>query len=55
MVLPSCGGTHTIQNNNSGLVTPKNTYTLTLTGVDQNGNAPSNTGTSAASVSLIVN
>jgi hypothetical protein len=57
MVLPSCSGTHTIQNNNSGLVTPKNTYTLTLTGVDQNGNSPSNSNgtTNGATVSLIVN
>jgi hypothetical protein len=55
MVLPSCGGTRTIQNNNSGLTTPKNSYTVTLTGVDQNGNSPSNSTTDLATVSLTVN
>jgi hypothetical protein len=55
--LPSCGSTHAISNNSNGLVTPKNTYTVTLTGVDANGISPSNTTTTttAATVSLTVN
>jgi hypothetical protein len=57
LLLPSCGST-TILNNNSGLVTPKNTYTITLTAVDQNGVSPSNTSGSGtagqAAVSLTV-
>jgi hypothetical protein len=57
LVLPSCGSTHTISNNSNGLVTPKNTYTVTLTGVDAKGISPSNTTTTttAATVSLTVN
>jgi len=57
LVLPSCGSTHAISNNSNGLVTPKNTYTVTLTGVDANGISPSNTTTTttAATVSLTVN
>lgn len=60
LLLPSCGS-GTILNNNSGLVTPKNTYTITLTAVDQNGVSPSNTNstnttntTGQASVNLTV-
>ena len=38
LFLPSCNSTNTaILNNPNGLVTPKNTYTVTLTGVDKNG------------------
>ncbi|MGA9390776.1 MAG: hypothetical protein WBV69_10050 [Candidatus Sulfotelmatobacter sp.] len=58
LVLPSCNATTTTSNNNNGLVTPKNTYTVTLTGVDQNGLSPSNTANSTsaqATVSLTVN
>ena len=59
LLLPSCGSstTPTTSNNANNLVTPKNTYTVTLTGVDQNGVSPSNiTSTSAAAtVSLTVN
>ena len=57
LVLPSCGSTHAISNNSNCLVTPKNTYTVTLTGVDANGISPSNTTTTttAATVSLTVN
>ncbi len=57
LVLPSCSATKTVSNNSNGLVTPKNTYTVTLTGVDANGISPSNTTTSttAATVSLTVN
>ncbi|MGO9166840.1 MAG: hypothetical protein ACLP56_08195 [Candidatus Sulfotelmatobacter sp.] len=56
LLLPSCGSS-TRLNNSGGLVTPKNTYTITLTAVDQNGIAPSNTSTTtgAATVSLTVN
>jgi hypothetical protein len=59
LLLPSCGSSNvpTTSNNANNLVTPKNTYTITLTGVDDNGISPSNiTSTSAAaSVSLSVN
>ena len=48
--LPSCSASHATANN--GLVTPKNTYTFTLTGVDANGVSPSNTN---PTVSLTVN
>ncbi len=53
LILPSCNSTTATSTSN--LVTPKNTYTITLTGVDNNGNSPSNVTTSPASVSLIVN
>ena len=57
LFLPSCSATKANSNNANGLVTPKNTYTFTLTGVDANGVAPSNsTSTTAqATVSLTVN
>lgn len=59
LLLPSCGSstTPTTSNNANNLVTPKNTYTVTLTGVDQNGVSPSNitSTSSAASVTLTVN
>jgi len=48
--LPSCSSSSTTANN--GLVTPKDTYTFTLTGVDANGISPSNTN---PTVSLTVN
>jgi hypothetical protein len=48
--LPSCSSSSTTANN--GLVTPKDTYTFTLTGVDANGVSPSNTN---PTVSLTVN
>jgi hypothetical protein len=56
LFLPSCGSSNTL-NNPNGFVTPKNTYTFTLTGVDATGVAPSNTTTSTdqATVSLTVN
>jgi hypothetical protein len=57
LLLPSCSST--TLNNNNGYVTPKNTYTITLSAVDQNGIAPSNTSstssTGQATVSLTVN
>jgi hypothetical protein len=57
LFLPSCNSNNAMLNNPSGLVTPKNTYTFTLTGVDANGVAPSNTTTTTAqaTVSLTVN
>ena len=57
LFLPSCSSSNTTLNNPSGLVTPKNTYTFTLTGVDENGVTPSNTTTTTAqaTVSLTVN
>jgi hypothetical protein len=55
LFLPSCGGTSNTLNNPIGLTTPKNTYTFTLTGVDQNGAAPSNTTTNQTTVALTVN
>ena len=59
LILPSCNSTNTLSNSNNsnGLVTPNNTYTITLTGVDANGVSPSNTttSTSQATVSLTVN
>jgi hypothetical protein len=57
LVLPSCGSSNKQLNNPNGLITPKNTYTITLSAVDANGVAPSNTTTttSATSVSLSVN
>jgi hypothetical protein len=50
LTLPSCSASSTTANN--GLVTPKNTYTFTLTGVDVNGISPSNTN---PTVNLSVN
>jgi hypothetical protein len=55
LFLPACGGSSNTLNNPIGLTTPKNTYTFTLTGVDQNGAAPSNTATNQTTVSLTVN
>jgi hypothetical protein len=55
LFLPSCGGTSNTLNNPIGLTTPKNTYTFTLTGVDANGAAPSNTTTNQTTVALTVN
>jgi hypothetical protein len=54
LLLPACGGITPTSNNTLGYITPKNTYSLTITGVDQNGVSPSNTGT-LATVSLVVN
>jgi hypothetical protein len=56
LFLPACGASNSNLNNANGFVTPKNTYVFTLTGVDENGVAPSNTTTSnQATVSLTVN
>jgi hypothetical protein len=50
LLLPSCSSGRTTDNNG---VTPTNTYTLTLTGADTNGAAPSST--TLATVSAVVN
>jgi hypothetical protein len=54
LLLPACGGISPTTNNTYGYVTPKNTYMFTISGVDQNGVSPSNTGTQAT-ISLTVN
>jgi hypothetical protein len=54
ILIPACGGISPTSNNTLGYVTPKNTYTFTITGVDQNGVSPSNTST-LATISLTVN
>lgn len=55
LLLPACGGSSPAQNNTFGYITPKNTYTFTITGADLNGVGPSNTVGSLATVSLSVN
>lgn len=57
LFLPACGSSNNNLNNPTGLTTPKNTYTFTLTGVDENGVTPSNSTstTNQATVSLTVN
>jgi len=52
LLLPSCSSTNTTSSTTPTGVTPKNTYTLTITGADTNALAPSN-GTQ--SVTLTVN
>jgi hypothetical protein len=54
IVLPSCNSTNSVTST-SGLITPKNTYTITLNAVDDKGVSPSNTTTAQATVSLTVN
>jgi hypothetical protein len=54
LLMPACSSSTNNTNNPSGQVTPKNTYTFTLTGADENGAAPGNTTTSPATVSLVV-
>jgi hypothetical protein len=53
LLLPSCSSTSATSTSN--LITPKNTYTFTLNGVDNSGVSPSNTTTSQATVTLTVN
>ncbi len=56
LLMPACGSTYSVTNNApNGEITPKNTYTFTLTGADQTGAAPSNATTSQATVMLVVN
>ena len=53
-LVPACGSNRAT-NSPNGEITPKNTYTFTLTGADQTGAAPSNATTSQATVTLTVN
>jgi hypothetical protein len=56
LLLPSCGGTTGTSTTTPNGVTPANTYTFTIVGIDSNGVISSNTGTntSAPTVSLTV-
>jgi hypothetical protein len=54
LLTPACNSTP-LTNSPNGEITPKNTYTFTLTGADQTGAAPSNATTSPATVTLGVN
>ena len=56
LLLPSCGGTTGTTTTTPNGVTPANTYTFTIVGIDSNGVISSNTGTntSAPTVSLTV-
>jgi hypothetical protein len=56
LLAPACGSTSTVAPTPSNLITPNNAYTFTLSGVDANGVASSNTGTnsSAPTVTLTV-
>ncbi len=54
LLLPACNSTNNT-NSPTGQSTPKNTYTFTLAGTDQNGAGPSNITTNPATVSLGVN
>jgi len=54
LLVPACGTSHPL-NNPSGLTTPNNTYTFTLTATDEHGNGPSNSTSSPATVTLQVN
>jgi hypothetical protein len=52
LLLPSCGSNTAIVTTNVNEITPKNTYTFTLTGADANGIGPSST--TSATVTLQV-
>jgi hypothetical protein len=58
LLLPGCGSNTSTPTTTPNGLTPKNTYTFTLVGVDTSGNVSSNTGTgtttSAPTVSLTV-
>jgi hypothetical protein len=56
LLLPSCGGTTGTTTTTPNGVTPANTYTFTIVGIDSNGVISSNTGTntSAPTVTLTV-
>jgi len=45
LLLPGCGSNTSTTSTTPNGVTPKNTYTFTLVGVDSTGNVSSNTGT----------
>jgi hypothetical protein len=54
LLMPACGSSaHT--NSPNGEITPKNTYTFTLSAADENGAAPSNVTSGQAVVTLVVN
>jgi len=48
LLAPACGSTSTVTPTPSNLITPNDTYTFTLSGVDANGVTSSNTGTSSS-------
>lgn len=50
LLVPACNSSTTVGN-----TTPKNSYTFTLSAVDESGSAPSNTTTNAATVTVSVN
>jgi len=55
LLMPACATNNTISpTNTNGQITPKNTYTFTIMGIDSNGVSSSNTGTSAPTVTLTV-
>jgi len=56
LLLPACSTSSSTTTTNTNVVTPPNTYTFTLTGVDQDGEVSSNTSTTneAPTVSLTV-
>jgi hypothetical protein len=54
VIVPACSSS-TPTNSPTGATTPKNTYTFTLTGADENGAGPSNATTAPATVSVTVN
>jgi hypothetical protein len=56
LLLPSCSGANTVSNTTPNGVTPANTYTFTIVGVDSDGVVSSNTGTNntATTVTLTV-
>jgi ABC-type transport system involved in multi-copper enzyme maturation permease subunit len=55
LLTPACGSSSSTTNSPTGQTTPKNTYTFTLTGADENGAGPSNSTTAQATVSVTVN
>lgn len=55
MLVPGCGNTTTGNTApTTTVITPKNTYTFTLTGVDSTGTVSTNSGTGAPTVTLTV-
>ncbi|MGA9510869.1 MAG: hypothetical protein WBV55_19770 [Candidatus Sulfotelmatobacter sp.] len=54
LFLPSCGQNNVMLNNPNSLITPKNTYTFTLSGVDTNGEGPSNAASTSAQASIML-
>jgi hypothetical protein len=55
LLMPACNTSSTSSPTSPvGTVTPKGSYTFTITGVDQNGGAPSNNATSGTTVTVTV-